>query len=224
MEIKMNKNIDRNKIGQSVQLILLSLPLNEVKVEFDQPVTTVNLSKNDMWTLPACLLLDTATKTDSLEHGLDEFQAVISKLNQKVTTKPLAPINDFKTVLLESCHDNEKTSLITVMLKIAQSFYKKKLVITNPNIEISKAELAFFNRTIYQCLALCVPYLTVTINGEELTSSNDKKSAISILLIEVMDLVLHISPDTVLTNLQQNAPDSITQNWFTELKKYYKKH
>ena len=35
MEIKMNKNIDRNKIGQSVQLILLSLPLNEVKVEFD---------------------------------------------------------------------------------------------------------------------------------------------------------------------------------------------
>ena len=100
----------------------------------------------------------------------------------------------------------------------------KKLVITNPNIEISKAELDFFNRTIYQCLTLCVPYLTVTINGEELTSSNDKKSAISILLIEAMDLVLHISPDTVLTNLQQNAPDSITQNWFTELKKYYKKH
>lgn len=224
MEIKMNKNIDRNKIGQSVQLILLSLPLNEVKVEFDQPVTTVNLSKNDMWILPTCLLLNTATKTDSLEHSLDEFQAVISKLNQKVTTKPLAPINDFKTVLLESCHDNEKTSLITVMLKIAQSFYKKKLVITNPNIEISKTELDFFNRTIYQCLALCVPYLTVTINGEELTSSNDKKSAISILLIEAMDLVLHISPDTVLTNLQQNAPDSITQNWFTELKKYYKKH
>lgn len=98
------------------------------------------------------------------------------------------------------------------------------MVITDPNIEISKAELAFFNRTIYQCLALCVPYLTVTINGEELASSNDKKSAISVLSIETMDLVLHISPNTVLTNLQQNTPNSITQNWSTELKKYYKKH
>lgn len=220
----MKKNIDRDKIGQSVQLVLLSLPLNEVKAEFDQPVTTVHLPKDDMWTLPTCLLLDTATKTDSLEHGLDKFQAVINELNQKVTTKPLAPINDFKTVLLESCHDSEKTSLITIMLKIAQSFYKKKLVINDANIEVSDAELAFFNKTIYQCLALCVPYLTVTINGEKLTSSNDKKSAISILLIEAMDLVLHISPDTVLTNLQQNAPDSITLNWFTKLKEYYRKH